>query len=220
MLLARTRRFRIAWIGTLIAMIAFGSVAMAIEQPSYSVSAKAGAIEVRSYAPQLAAQVEVRGERSAAINAGFRILADYIFGNNKQNSKVAMTAPVIQAPKPNSGGKSGGKIAMTAPVVQTPAGPNAWSVRFIMPAQYTLQSIPTPNNPEVKLIEVAPYRVAAIRFSGLANEKLLEGKTKDLQAFLAAQKLEAIGPPIYAFYDPPWTLPFLRRNEVLIALMP
>ncbi len=206
----------IVWMGALIALIAFGNVAMAIEQPSYSVSAKAGAIEVRSYAPQLAAQVEVEGEREEAINAGFRLLADYIFGNNQDNSKVAMTAPVIQAPKAKD--KGGQSIAMTAPVVQAPAGENGWRVRFIMPAKYTLESIPKPNNPRVSLVPVASHRLAAIRFSGLANEKVLQRKTEELRAYLAAQKLMASGPAIYAFYHPPWTLPFLRRNEVLIEL--
>lgn len=204
----------IVWMGALIALIAFGNVAMAVEQPSYTVSAKAGAIEVRSYAPQLAAQVEVEGAREEAINAGFRLLADYIFGNNQAKSKVAMTAPVIQAPK----AKASQTIAMTAPVVQAPAGENGWRVRFIMPAKYTLESIPKPNNPRVSLIPVASHRLAAIRFSGLANEKLLQRKTEELQAYLAAQKLVASGPATYAFYDPPWTLPFLRRNEVLIEL--
>lgn len=208
----------IVWMGALIALIAFGNVAMAIEQPSYAVSAKSGAIEVRDYAPQLAAQVEVTGEREAAINAGFRLLADYIFGNNQENSKVAMTAPVIQAPKAEAKGQGGRSIAMTAPVVQAPAGENGWSVRFIMPVKYTLESIPRPNNPRVRLLPVASQRVAAIRFSGLANEKVLQRKTEELRAYLAAQKLVAAGPAMYAFYDPPWTLPFLRRNEVLIDL--
>lgn len=208
----------IVWMGALIALIAFGNVAMAIEQPSYAVSAKSGAIEVRDYAPQLAAQVEVTGEREAAINAGFRLLADYIFGNNQENSKVAMTAPVIQAPKAEAKGQGGRSIAMTAPVVQAPASENGWSVRFIMPVKYTLESIPRPNNPRVRLLPVASQRVAAIRFSGLANEKVLQRKTEELRAYLAAQKLVAAGPAMYAFYDPPWTLPFLRRNEVLIDL--
>ena len=209
---------RFAGIGALIATIAFGNVAMAIEQPSYAVSIKSGAIEVRDYAPQLAAQVEVAGEREAAINAGFRLLADYIFGNNRGNSKVAMTAPVIQAPKVEAKGQGGRTIAMTAPVVQLPAGENGWSVRFIMPAKYTLESIPKPNDPRVRLLPLAGQRVAAIRFSGLVNEKVLERKTEELRAYLAAQKLVAAGPASYAFYDPPWTLPFLRRNEVLIDL--
>lgn len=209
---------RFVGMGALIATLTFGNVAMAIEQPSYAVSIKSGAIEVRNYAPQLAAQVEVTGEREAAINAGFRLLADYIFGNNRGNSQVAMTAPVIQAPKDEAKGIRGRSIAMTAPVVQLPAGENGWSVRFIMPAKYTLESIPKPNDPRVRLVSVASQRIAAIRFSGLANEKTLQRKTEELRAYLAAQRLAAAGPASYAFYDPPWTLPFLRRNEVLIDL--
>lgn len=209
----RVRNWLIGF-GALIAAMGFGGTAMAIEQPIYTLEAKAGSIEVRGYAPQLAAEVEVRGERDAAINAGFRLLADYIFGNNQGKAKVAMTAPVVQAPSAGEGQS----IAMTAPVVQAPQGENGWRVRFIMPSKYTLETVPRPNNPRVKLIPVAAHRVAVIRFSGLANEKVLQAKTRELQAHLAAQNLQASGPPTYAFYDPPWTLPFLRRNEVLIAL--
>lgn len=182
---------------------------MAIETPSYAVEAKQGPIEIRAYAPLLAAEVRVSGERRAAINRGFRVLADYIFGANTAAAKVAMTAPVTQS--------AAQKIDMTAPVTQTEAG-GGWVVRFIMPAEYTLQTIPRPNDPSVALVEEPQRRFAAIRFSGTASEETLARKENDLRDYLAANGLQASGPPQYAFYDPPWTPPFLRHNEVLLPL--
>lgn len=182
---------------------------MAIETPRYEVTAAAGPIELRAYAPLLAAEVRVAGERERAINEGFRLLADYIFGNNQAAAKVAMTAPVTQS--------KAAKIAMTAPVTQTAAG-GEWAVRFIMPAKYALDTIPKPNNPAVQLIEEPGRRFAAIRFSGFAGANTLAQKENDLRDHLAAAGLKAAGPPVFAFYDPPWTLPFLRRNEILLPL--
>lgn len=182
---------------------------MAIETPSYTVAAEQGPIQVRAYAPLLAAEVRVAGERKQAINAGFRLLADYIFGNNTAAAKVAMTAPVTQSVSE--------KIAMTAPVTQSQAGAE-WVVRFIMPARYALQTIPKPNNPAVHLVEVPIQRFAAIRFSGFASDAKLAREENALRDYLAARNMRAAGPPVYAFYDPPWTPPFLRRNEILLPL--
>lgn len=186
------------------------SPAMAIEEPAFTVSAKEGAIELRAYAPMIVAEVTVTGERDRAINQGFRLLADYIFGNNAPNAKIEMTAPVTQAP-------AGQNIAMTAPVTQTGGG-NEWVVRFVMPGEYSLQTLPAPNNPAVRLLEAPGARMAAIRFSGLAGGETLARKTAELEGYIAANGLRAAGPATFAFYDPPWTLPFLRRNEVLIPI--
>jgi len=197
-------------LATLAVLFAVSGCAMAVETPSYQVEAKAGQIEVRAYAPLLAAEVRVRGERRAAINRGFRTLADYIFGNNTAAAKVAMTAPVTQS--------ASEKIEMTAPVTQSQAGEGAWAVRFILPAEYTLQTVPRPNDPAVALIEEPARRFAAIRFSGGASESALAAKENALRDYLAANQLVATGPAVYAFYDPPWTPPFLRRNEILVPL--
>lgn len=120
-----------------------------------------------------------------------------------------MTAPVIQQP--------GEKIAMTAPVIQQ-GGEGLWVVRFVMPSAYTMQMLPQPNNSEVILKEIAGKRFAVIRFSGLARANSLASHTKELEAFILENNLQTVSEPTYAFFNPPWTLPFLRRNEVMIEI--
>ena len=183
-----------------------GTIMSRVEQPSYSVVESWGDIELRDYPQLIAAEVEVPGERKQAINAGFRMIADYIFGNNAPRQKIAMTAPVTQ--------QAGEKIAMTAPVSQQ-AVDSMWKVRFIMPSSYTLDTLPTPNNPDVKLIRVPAERVAVIQYSGSATEDSISRHRKLLLERIAQQGLTVIGEPTMAFYNPPWTLPFLRRNEIL-----
>ena len=166
-----------------------------VEHARYSVVASSGDIEIRDYAAQVVAETTVSGERSSAISEGFRRLAGYIFGANQP----------------------GEKIAMTAPVGQRPTGEN-WRVTFTMPASYSMKTLPKPNNQAVELIELPPQRLAAIRFSGLVDEGDLSQNQAKLMRFLEQEKLKPIGAPRYAFYDPPWTLPFNRRNEVLIEI--
>ena len=183
-----------------------GTIVSRVEQPSYTIVDSWGDIELRDYPRLIAAEVEVPGERKQAINAGFRMIADYIFGNNAPRQKIAMTAPVTQ--------QAGEKIAMTAPVSQQASG-SVWKVRFIMPSSYTLETLPTPNNPNVKLIKIPAERVVAIRFSGLAGDDTVSRQRKLLLERIARQGLTVHGEPTLAFYNPPWTLPFLRRNEIL-----
>jgi effector-binding domain-containing protein len=180
-----------------------------IETPPYQVIQSAEKIEVREYAPMIVAEVEVAGKRSKAINAGFRILADYIFGNNAPGQNIAMTAPVIQ--------QKGEKIAMTAPVSQTQAG-DLWKVRFTMPSSYTRETLPKPNNPAIKIIATPGHRTVGIRFSGFWTDRNLRKNLEKLDAFIQAQGLKTSGDPAYAFYNPPWTLPFFRHNEILYDL--
>lgn len=193
----------------LVAAAAWGPLVSNVEQPDYAVVESHGPIEIRDYAPMIVAEVDVSGERKAAVNDGFRLVADYIFGNNSVAGKVAMTAPVIQ--------QAGESIAMTAPVSQT-GGQGAWQVRFVMPSGYTLETLPRPNNPAVRLRAEPGKRFAVIRFSGRATTPVLDTRTRELQAFMQTQSLQAAAQPTYAFYNPPWTLPFLRRNEVMIEL--
>lgn len=184
---------------------------MAAEEPVFKLVLQSGAFEVREYPSLIAAEVSVGGDRSEAVNAGFRLLAGYIFGGNTSRQSIAMTAPVIQAPP------AGESIAMTAPVTQT-GNTDAWVIRFIMPSSYTLDTLPTPNDPKVQLKTLPPSRVAVVRFSGLAHEADIEQKTAELKDFIAANHLRTAGPPSLARYNPPWTLWFLRRNEVMIPL--
>ena len=196
--------------GTVIlAALLWGPIKSNVEQARYDVIETHGAIEIRDYAPMIVAEVSVPGDRAKAIRAGFRLIADYIFGNNIQSQEVAMTAPVIQQP--------GEKNAMTAPVIQQ-GGEGLWVVRFVMPSAYTMQTLPKPNNSEVILKEIAGKRFVVIRFSGLARANSLAAHTKDLEAFIMENNLQPVSEPIYAFFNPPWTLPFLRRNEVMIEI--
>ena len=185
---------------------------MATEEPVFKLVLQAEAFEVREYPALIAAEVSVGGDRSEAVNSGFRLLAGYIFGGNTRSQSIAMTAPVIQAPP------AGEKIAMTAPVTQT-GNADAWVIRFIMPGSYTLDTLPTPNDPKVQLKALPPSRVAVVRFSGLAHEADIEQKTAELNDFIAANHLRPAGPPSLARYNPPWTLWFLRRNEIMIPLL-
>lgn len=180
------------------------------EEPAYRASRTDGALELRDYAPVIAAEVGVKGERKEAINQGFRLIADYIFGNNEPKASIAMTTPVIQ--QADSKGES---IAMTTPVIQQADG-KGWKVRFIMPSEYTLETLPKPVNKAVKLVKVEGRRVAVIRFSGITSDDAkIAAKTAELEAYVKSQKLKPIGAPMLAFYDPPWTLWFLRRNEIM-----
>lgn len=189
--------------------VAWGLVTGNVETPDYEVLAKSGDIEIRQYDAMIVAEADVEGERDEAINRGFRIIADYIFGNNQSSDKVAMTAPVTQ--------QSSESIAMTAPVTQQATG-SAWKVRFVMPAEYTLESLPKPANPEVELVKVPAKKIVAITFSGFAGQESLDRNTAKLREFIEEEGLQAANAPQYAFYNDPWTLPFMRRNEVMIEL--
>lgn len=181
-------------------------------EPSWHMVQKDNDIEVRDYQPMIVAEVTATGERYAAINAGFRILAGYIFGGNSTREKIEMTAPVTQI----AGGQT---IAMTAPVIQQATNdPDQWIVRFVMPATFTLDSLPIPHDASIKFLAIPAYRAVVIRFSGFNTDSNLSSHLQVLQDWIKVNKLAVSGPVFYAFYDPPWTLPFLRRNEIMMKL--
>lgn len=188
-----------------------GGCAVATEEPPFTVSFAKDDFEVRDYPALVVAEVSVTGDRKQAASKGFRLLAGYIFGGNTTKQKIAMTVPVTQAAAGSE------QIAMTAPVLQS-GGDGNWAIRFIMPRGSTLETLPKPNNPEVHLHAVAPARMAVVRFSGIARQDTIAAKTDELQGFVKAQHLNAIGSPSLAQYDPPWTLWFLRRNELMIPI--
>lgn len=169
-------------------------------------------VELREYAPLIRAETVVTGPYKESLNDGFRILANYIFGANTGGAKIAMTAPVGA-----EAAGSGEKIAMTAPVgaEATEAG---WRVSFVMPAEYTLDTLPRPLDARVSLRELPSHRVAALRFRGWAGEAAVNERKAELASALREQGLEPQGEPLVAQYNPPWTLPFLRRNEILVAV--
>jgi hypothetical protein len=202
-----------ALLGLIFASLLIANRAMATEQPSYTASQQSGPIEVRQYGSMVAAEVSVAGDRETASSAGFRALAGYIFGGNSGKKSIAMTAPVVQA----QAQAKGQSIAMTAPVMQSGDGKD-WAVRFIMPKAMTMQNLPTPNNPQVKLVPLKPASFAAIRFSGSAREADIQRQTKLLQDYMAARSMKAAGPASLARYDPPWTPSMMRRNEIMIPI--
>lgn len=189
---------------------------MAVEEPPYRLVARERGFEIRAYPALVVAEVTVNGSRAQAANRGFRPLAGYIFGGNRPKAKIAMTAPVLTTPAP----RAGQKIAMTAPVLQSPLDADSWVVRFVMPEGYTLANLPDPDDPSVRLVETPAARFAVARFTGLWDEAGLARKSAGLEADMKAAGLVPAGPPSFAFYDPPWTPPFLRRNEILTPIAP
>ncbi len=180
------------------------------EEPDFTVERKIGNVEIRRYGPRIAAETSIAADEDAARNEGFRRLARYIFGGNQSKTKIAMTAPVAQQPNE--------KIAMTAPVV-TERGPGGeWVIRFFMPSKYTLDSLPTPNEDVVRLVPVPAETVAVLRYSGLISTASTESHARELLDTLCDNGIEPVGEPFSWFYDPPWTVPFLRRNEVAVAI--
>jgi SOUL heme-binding protein len=199
-------RVCLAW-----ALLGVGGVAMAVERPSYRVELESKPFEVRDYPASIVAVVAVDGSRSEAVNAGFRILAAYIFGANQRSDKIAMTAPVTQRP--------GETIAMTAPVQQS-AVAGRWEVRFTMPAAYTLESLPRPRDERIRLQPVPAHRMAVVSFSGFWSDANLTSHESSLADFIRARHLTPVAPAVFAYYDPPWIPWFLRTNEVQIEVAP
>jgi hypothetical protein len=204
----------------LISLIFTSQTAMAIEEPSFKVIAKSGNFELRQYAPMLVAETLVDGDMDDASSTGFRKIADYIFGNNQvqagtSSTKIAMTAPVTMEPQSQ-------KIAMTAPVALIPAESMAasqqWRVHFVMPSQYTMNTIPKPKNPDVKLREIPGKLFAVNSFTGFNTQSRVQAKTDELGAWIGQKNLKALSPAQLARYDPPWTLPMFRRNEVMVEV--
>jgi hypothetical protein len=202
-----------ALVAMAIALSAAGGSAMATEEPSYTVSLKEGNFEVRDYPAMVAAEVSVSGDRGEASSEGFKLLAGYIFGGNTKKQNIAMTAPVVQAAAESE------KIAMTAPVLQTGQS-GSWTVRFLMPSSYTLDTLPKPNDARVRLLPVPATRMAVVQFSGLAREDDIVTQTGLLNTLVARYKLQALGTPVLARYNPPWTPWFMRRNEIMVAVQP
>ena len=198
--------------------------AMATEEPKYKVVLRDGEMEIRQYDAFIIAEVVVDGDMDEASSKGFRQIADFIFGNNlapgaNASSKIAMTAPVAMTPEAKSE-----KIAMTAPVTMSPQADSAdmtanrWRVHFVMPSQYSMSSIPKPRNPEVTLREVPAKLFVVISFSGFTTVAKIQQKTDAALAWVKAGKYTAVGAPQLARYDPPWTLPMWRRNEVMVEI--
>ena len=200
--------------------IFFAEYTMAIEEPKYTVIEAYETFELRAYKPMIIAETRVEGDMDDAGTAGFRVIANYIFGNNTPSdvpsdtssesakNKINMTAPVSMKLESE-------KISMTAPVSMQ-AKNGQWLVHFVMPDKYTLSTLPKPNNPAVVIKEVPARNYAAIRFSGFAGPIKVDRKIAELMAWLKEKSITPISEPEMARYDAPWVLPFLRRNEIMI----
>jgi len=185
------------------------------EQPSYEVVAELGeAVEVRRYGPRLAAEVEVEAEdEDEARNAAFRALAGYIFGGNRTQQEIAMTAPVEVA-----GESEGEKIAMTVPVETTSGDSGRLTMRFFLPSGLTEATAPEPEDPRVRILTVPGQTLAVRRFTGRRGAGEVDSQEIALRKVLNATSWRPEGEPVAFFYDPPWTIPFLRRNEVALPV--
>ncbi|MDA9600395.1 heme-binding protein [Nitrosomonadales bacterium] len=186
---------------------------MATDEPEFKLILKEDKFEIREYAPKIIAQVEIFGDFDDASSKGFKILADFIFGNNTStdgNSKIEMTAPVEMEPLTQ-------KINMTKPVLAEGID-NKWIVSFIMPNEFTLGTLPKPNNKSIKILSLPKEKYAVIVFSGLVRESSYLEKEKFLNEFIKEKKLKSSGEIKIARYNPPWTLPFFRRNELMLKV--
>jgi hypothetical protein len=183
---------------------------MALEEARYTVIMKEESFELRQYEPHIVAETMVDGDFDKAGNDGFRRLFKYISGENQKKQSIAMTAPVSQ----DAGSE---KIAMTAPVSQERTG-GQWRIAFVMPSEYTMDTLPQPVDPKVILRQAPARRMAAITYSGSWSKARYEEHKALLEAFIQKQKLQPLGEPVLARYNSPFTLWFLRRNEVLVPV--
>jgi hypothetical protein len=194
----------------LIALLATSMPTHATEEPAYEVTRIMGEVELRRYAPYVVAEVVTTGSAAEAGNKAFPILAGYIFGKNRGEKKLAMTAPVTQTAAPV-------KLAMTAPVMQN-AAPGGYLVQFVLPRDVTLDTAPEPIDPRIMLRQVAPTRVAVIRYSGFWSDANYNKHLAQLEQTLKKAGIQWSGEPVYSRYNPPFTPWFLRRNEIWLQL--
>ncbi len=188
---------------------------MAYEEPAYEVIHSTDAYEVRRYQAYLVAEVDVAGDFEDAGGKAFRILADYIFGNNRAAEEMNMTASVESRPADD-----GTEMAMTVPVTSSSgaSGTGTYTYGFVMERKYTLDTLPRPNDPRIQIRSVEPRVVAARRYSGFWTEANYRNNERRLLEALAADGITPAGEPILARYNAPFTPWFLRRNEVLVEI--
>lgn len=187
-----------------------GCSTMGIEEAGYRVVRSDGIFELRDYAPHILAETVVDGTLEDAGNQAFRRLFRYISGENRSRGEIAMTAPVSQE-------AAGEKIPMTAPVGQQAAG-GKWAVSFMMPASYTLATLPLPDDPAITLRAVPARRMAAVRYSGTWSESNYLQNKGALEEWIRSNSFITVGEPVWARYNPPFTPWFLRRNEILVPV--
>lgn len=183
---------------------------MAVESPEYQTVHKDKKFEIREYEEHILAEVEIDGEFGSALQKGFRVLADYIFGGNVSRDRIDMTVPVTEQAVSNE------RIDMTAPVTSSSIEEGKkYRIAFTMPSKYTLENLPEPANKTISFRKAGKRRVAALRFSGNLNSKLAMRKASELETWLNENKYSKKGGFVFAQYNPPWIPSIFRRNEVL-----
>lgn len=185
------------------------------ETPQYTVIQTHGDVEIRQYDPTIVARVKVDGTRKEAVGKGFRLLAGYIFGGNEEKQDVKMTSPVVQSRELPD--EKGTKIDMTSPVTQSPDGDD-WVVEFTMPRKYNLNTLPKPENDRVQLTRKEGKKIAALRYSGWWSESNYQQAKSQLETAIKEHKIRTTGEIGSMYYDDPFTLPWNRRNEVMIEV--
>jgi hypothetical protein len=184
------------------------------EEPHYIGLPLTDGAELRKYGPRIAAETTVTADdEDRASSIGFRRLAKYIFGGNHHDQNISMTAPVAQ-----QSDRNGDDIAMTAPVGQSRTSDDRWTIRFFMPSKWTMDTLPTPDDDNVTLVTVPGETVAVLRFSGDRGAAAVSSRTDELAKILHDKGIKVSGDPVAWFYDPPWTLPLRRRNEIAIPV--
>jgi len=202
---------RFKWLCTVTLLIITGAtIAMAIEEAPYTVIKTDDIFELREYAPQVLAEIIVDGDLEGAGKKAFTPLFNYISGDNNSRGKITMTAPVSQE-------QQGEKISMTAPVSQQSVQ-GKWAVSFMMPASYTMETLPLPNDSNITLRQVPPRRGAAVRYSGFWSEKKYLLNKEKLEKWINDNRFSVTGEAVWARYNPPFTPWFMRRNEIMIPV--
>ncbi|MDD2935345.1 MAG: heme-binding protein [Candidatus Pacebacteria bacterium] len=214
-----------------------------VASPQYSVLEQKNGYEIRQYEPYITAQVEVTGTYDEALNQGFRILADYIFGNNTKQTGIDMTAPVTESEKVEMTAPVvvsekldmtapvvvsekldmtapvvvSEKLDMTAPVVES-GDEQKRIISFVMPFKYTLETLPKPNNPQVKIVPQQARKVAVLRFSWFRSNEKVSNKKQELLSLLERDGVVLKNKPEYAGYNAPFNAPWLNRNEIIVEI--
>jgi len=204
---------RYLFLASLLFINNFFNTAMATEEPEFKLISEEGEFQIREYEPKIIAQVEVEGDFDEASSKGFKLLADYIFGNNLLDGiskKISMTTPVEMTPLAEN-------LLMTSSIMDDQIN-NKWSINFVMPQEYSLDTLPKPNNSQVNIIEVPKEKYAVIVFSGLVRDTSYAEKAELLSNYLEENSFKQQGAIKIARYNPPWTLPFFRRNELIVKI--
>lgn len=181
------------------------------DQPPYSVIDRIGDVEIRTYGIRNAVETSVHAEDDAkARSEAFGILAGYIFGKNKDRREMAMTAPVLTQPSR--------ELAMTAPVETRNGRSGELTFRFFLPPGVTVANAPVPSDARVCVVEVPEESLAVLRFTGSWADDALAARKVELTNTVRTSGWTQAGEAFALFYDPPFALPFLRRNEVAVKV--